>query len=111
LLLDMSVRRSWMQFATSCRMGANHWNWSTSMARKEHLIPLVSRHERSIEVADFWIATTTVTQALWTHVMGPERVLRGDCFHNWAIHCMVTKRYQIDRAYKDGCIGFRLALS
>jgi formylglycine-generating enzyme len=42
---------------------------------------------------------------------GNERVLRGGCFHNWAIHCTVSKRYQIDHDYHDGCIGFRLALS
>jgi formylglycine-generating enzyme len=41
------------------------------------------------------------------HVAASERVLRGGCFHNWAIHCTVTKRYQIDHDYKDGCIGFR----
>lgn len=41
----------------------------------------------------------------------PERVLRGGCFHNWAIHCTVSKRYQIGRQFHDGCIGFRLALS
>ena len=41
----------------------------------------------------------------------PERVLRGGCFHNWAIHCTVTKRYQIGRQFHDGCIGFRIALS
>jgi formylglycine-generating enzyme required for sulfatase activity len=41
---------------------------------------------------------------------GNERVLRGGCFHNWAIHCTVSKRYQIDRDSHDGCIGFRLAL-
>ncbi|MBM3787469.1 MAG: formylglycine-generating enzyme family protein [Acidobacteria bacterium] len=42
---------------------------------------------------------------------GPEeeRVLRGGCFHNWAIHCTVSKRYEIGRQYHDGCIGFRLA--
>ena len=39
-----------------------------------------------------------------------ERVLRGGCFHNWAIHCTVSKRYQIDRQFHDGCIGFRLVL-
>ncbi|MFN7918684.1 MAG: formylglycine-generating enzyme family protein [Bryobacteraceae bacterium] len=38
-----------------------------------------------------------------------ERVLRGGCFHNWAIHCTVSKRYEIGRQYHDGCIGFRLA--
>jgi formylglycine-generating enzyme required for sulfatase activity len=41
---------------------------------------------------------------------GFERVLRGGCFHNWAIHCTVSKRYQIDNDYRDGCIGFRLVL-
>jgi formylglycine-generating enzyme required for sulfatase activity len=40
-----------------------------------------------------------------------ERVLRGGCFHNWAIHCTVSKRYQIERTYHDGCIGFRLVLT
>ena len=40
-----------------------------------------------------------------------ERVLRGGCFHNWAIHCTVSKRYEIGRDYHDGCIGFRIMLS
>jgi sulfatase modifying factor 1 len=40
-----------------------------------------------------------------------ERVLRGGCFHNWAIHCTVSKRYQIERGHHDGCIGFRLVLA
>ena len=40
-----------------------------------------------------------------------EQVLRGGCFHNFGIHCTVMKRYQISPDYKDGCIGFRLALS
>jgi formylglycine-generating enzyme required for sulfatase activity len=39
---------------------------------------------------------------------GTGRVLRGGCFHNWAIHCTVSKRYEIGREYHDGCIGFRL---
>jgi formylglycine-generating enzyme required for sulfatase activity len=42
---------------------------------------------------------------------GAERVLRGGCFHNWAVHCTVWKRYQIAHDYHDGCIGFRLVLS
>lgn len=48
-----------------------------------------------------------------TPLVGPgdERGLRGGCFHNWAIHCTVSKRYQIERQYCDGCIGFRLVLS
>lgn len=40
-----------------------------------------------------------------------DRILRGGCYHNWAIHCTVSKRYEINRDYKDGCIGFRLVLS
>jgi formylglycine-generating enzyme required for sulfatase activity len=40
-----------------------------------------------------------------------DRVLRGGCFHNWAIHCTVSKRYEIARHFHDGCIGFRLALA
>ncbi len=40
-----------------------------------------------------------------------ERVLRGGCFHNWAIHCISAKRYEIGEVFKDGCIGFRIALS
>jgi len=40
-----------------------------------------------------------------------ERILRGGCFHNWAIHCTVSKRYEIGREFHDGCIGFRLAVS
>jgi sulfatase modifying factor 1 len=43
--------------------------------------------------------------------LGSERVLRGGCFHNWAIHCTVSKRYEIAREYHDGCIGFRIVLS
>jgi formylglycine-generating enzyme len=42
---------------------------------------------------------------------GPDRVLRGGCCHNWAIHCGVSKRYQMERQYHDGCIGFRVVLA
>jgi formylglycine-generating enzyme len=42
---------------------------------------------------------------------GNERVLRGGCFHNWAMHCTVWWRYQIARDFHDGCIGLRLVLS
>ncbi len=42
---------------------------------------------------------------------GDERVLRGGCFHNWAIHCTVSKRYEISHDYADGCIGLRLVLA
>jgi sulfatase modifying factor 1 len=41
----------------------------------------------------------------------PDHVLRGGCYHNGGIHCTVMKRYEINAEYKDGCIGFRLALS
>jgi len=40
-----------------------------------------------------------------------DRVLRGGCHHNWAIHCTVSKRYEIGPQFKDGCIGFRLVLA
>ena len=42
---------------------------------------------------------------------GDERVLRGGCFHNWAAHCTVAKRYEIAHDYRDGSIGLRLAFS
>ncbi len=42
---------------------------------------------------------------------GEDRVLRGGCFHNWAMHCTVSKRYEIGRQYQDGCVGFRVVLS
>ncbi|MFT3748003.1 MAG: formylglycine-generating enzyme family protein [Agriterribacter sp.] len=42
---------------------------------------------------------------------GPERVLRGGCHHNWAIHCTVYKRYAIAPDSADGCIGFRITAS
>lgn len=42
---------------------------------------------------------------------GDERVLRGGCFHNWPMHCTVSKRYQIAHDFHDGCIGFRIALA
>ena len=40
-----------------------------------------------------------------------DRVLRGGCHHNWAIHCTVSKRYGIVAEHRDECVGFRLALS
>jgi formylglycine-generating enzyme len=40
-----------------------------------------------------------------------DRVLRGGCYHNFAMHCTVMKRYAINPDSKDPCIGFRLALS
>lgn len=38
-----------------------------------------------------------------------DRVLRGGCHHNGAIHCTVSKRYAIIPEAKDECIGFRIA--
>jgi formylglycine-generating enzyme required for sulfatase activity len=40
-----------------------------------------------------------------------ERLLRGGCHHNWAIHCTVYKRYAIGPEFADQCIGFRIAVS
>jgi formylglycine-generating enzyme required for sulfatase activity len=40
-----------------------------------------------------------------------ERVLRGGCFHNWAAHCTVCKRYEIARDFHDGCIGLRVVMA
>jgi formylglycine-generating enzyme required for sulfatase activity len=39
-----------------------------------------------------------------TTFVGPshDRVLRGGCFHNWARHCTVSKRYEIARDFHDG---------
>jgi formylglycine-generating enzyme len=37
-----------------------------------------------------------------------DRVLRGGCHHNMAIHCTVSKRYGIYQGAKDECIGFRI---
>jgi formylglycine-generating enzyme required for sulfatase activity len=42
---------------------------------------------------------------------GDERVLRGGCFHNWAAHCTVSKRYEIARDFHDGCIGLRVVMA
>jgi formylglycine-generating enzyme len=41
----------------------------------------------------------------------PEKVLRGGCHHNRAIHCTVYKRYAITPDSADGCIGFRIVAS
>ncbi len=42
---------------------------------------------------------------------GRNRVLRGGCHHNGAIHCTVSKRYEISPDARDECIGFRIAAS
>ena len=44
-------------------------------------------------------------------LQGSDRVLRGGCHHNGAIHCTVSKRYEIMPEASDECIGFRLAMS
>lgn len=40
-----------------------------------------------------------------------DKVLRGGCHHNGAVHCTNTKRYEIGPEFFDGCIGFRVALT
>jgi sulfatase modifying factor 1 len=40
-----------------------------------------------------------------------NKVLRGGCFHNGAIHCTVSKRYEIPPDSFDECIGFRIVTS
>lgn len=42
---------------------------------------------------------------------GIDRLLRGGCNHNGAIHCTVSKRYEIAPAYGDHAIGFRIVLA
>jgi formylglycine-generating enzyme required for sulfatase activity len=40
-----------------------------------------------------------------------ERILRGGCYHNWAIHCTAVKRYEIAHDYSDQAIGFRVVFA
>ncbi len=42
---------------------------------------------------------------------GKSRILRGGCHHNGAVHCTVSKRYEIIPDAADECIGFRLVLT
>lgn len=42
---------------------------------------------------------------------GTDRVLRGGCYHNYHVHCTVSKRYEIFPEFGDGCISFRLVLA
>jgi sulfatase modifying factor 1 len=42
------------------------------------------------------------------NIQTDNKVLRGGCHHNFAIHCTNTKRYEIDAQSFDGCIGFRV---
>jgi len=44
-------------------------------------------------------------------VSGSDRILRGGCNHNWAIHCTVWKRYELAPQYGDENIGFRLVFA
>jgi formylglycine-generating enzyme len=72
-------------------MSGNVWEWcQDTFSRDESVIP-----------------------ADGTPCVGPgdERVLRGGCFHNWAMHCTVAKRYEIARDFHDGCIGLRVVLA
>lgn len=55
--------------------------------------------------------SVTPTDGTPCRIESPERVLRGGCHHNWAIHCTVYKRYAIVPDAADGCIGFRIAAS
>jgi formylglycine-generating enzyme required for sulfatase activity len=72
-------------------MSGNVWEWcQDTYTREVRAIP----HEGSPTPGD-----------------GTGRVLRGGCFHNWAIHCTVSKRYQMERQDHDGCIGFRVVLA
>ena len=60
---------------------------------------------------DVFTCDMSIIPANGTPYIGPgtERVLRGGCFHNWAAHCTVFKRYEIAHDFHDGCIGLRLA--
>ena len=40
-----------------------------------------------------------------------SHILRGGCYHNYAMHCTVMKRYEIIPEHRDSCVGFRLVLS
>ncbi|CAN5370607.1 hypothetical protein BH09GEM1_BH09GEM1_30170 [soil metagenome] len=42
--------------------------------------------------------------------MSDKRVVRGGCFHNWAIHCTVSRRYSLAPDFHDGCVGLRVVL-
>jgi sulfatase modifying factor 1 len=72
-------------------MCGNVWEWCQDYFQRDiHLVPKDGQP---------YLTTTD------------DRVLRGGCHHNWPIHCTVSKRYEIGEQFKDGCIGFRVALS
>ncbi len=90
----------------------------------DHTQPVATKSPNQLGLYDMsgnvweWCADTFTphTQAIpndGTPYVGPgeERVLRGGCFHNWAEHCTVTKRYAIERHFHDGCIGVRVVLA
>ena len=54
--------------------------------------------------ADVFTPDASAIPADGTPFVGPgaERVLRGGCFHNWAAHCTVFKRYEIASDFHDG---------
>jgi len=74
-----------------CDMSGNVWEWCQ----------------------DSFIRDTSQIPGDGSAFSGPadERVLRGGCYNNWAIHCTVWKRYEIAHDYGDESIGFRLAVS
>jgi formylglycine-generating enzyme required for sulfatase activity len=72
-------------------MSGNQWEWCQDLfVRNTQLIP---------------------TNALPYQKSGSDRVLRGGCFHNYAIHCTVNKRYEICPQFGDEFISFRLVLA
>jgi sulfatase modifying factor 1 len=74
-----------------CDMSGNVWEWCEDFFQTDiHKIPLNG--------------TSCLEES-------GERVLRGGCHHNWAVHCTVTKRYAIVADAYDECIGFRISAS
>jgi sulfatase modifying factor 1 len=72
-------------------MSGNQWEWCQDFfIRDTHQIPLDGSPSEA---------------------SGTDRVLRGGCFHNFSMHCTVSKRYEIGPEFGDGCISFRLVLS
>ena len=73
-------------------MAKTCYNWTTDQG--EHALELVrvegtngrpylfgdGDQRRSVEVPEFWLATVTVTQALWEHIM--VRIRRWGVDHN-----------------------------
>ena len=95
--------------------GRRHGDWTQPVARKAP--NQLGIHDMSGNVwewcEDTFTRDVTMIPTDGTPYTGPgeERVLRGGCFHNWAEHCTVSKRYEIARDAHDGCIGFRLVMA